>query len=92
MNIAHKLSAHNAQTARFKADQRLNHAGANTIPNLTNSIASPDGCEVCGNTVEIHGYDCLPCEMAYNADLPDDLLLAVKLAGVLVAHVRGAGA
>jgi hypothetical protein len=82
----------NAITPTLRAAHDANRAGANTIPNLTNSIASPDGCEVCGNTVEIHGYDCLPCEMAYNADQPNDLLLAVKLADVLVAHVRGAEA
>ncbi len=88
LNIAHKLSAHNAQTARFKADQRLTF----THLNSHGSVAGPDGCDVCGNTVVVRGYDCIACETAFNSDVADPAGFAVKLADVLVAHVRGARA
>src|SRR3546814_2254841 len=30
----------------------------------TSGIAGPDGCILCGNTIEVRGYDCWACECA----------------------------
>lgn len=46
-------------------------------------IAGPAGCDLCGNTVEVRGYDCWACESAYNAPVSDTTALAVKLAALL---------
>lgn len=48
-------------------------------------IAGPDGCVLCGNTVEVKGYDCWACESAFNAPVDDTTALAVKLAEALEA-------
>lgn len=59
---------------------------------LPTGIASPDGCNVCGNTIEVRGYDCWACECAYNTDVRDTAALAAMLAHALemrVAHEGG---
>jgi hypothetical protein len=50
---------------------------------LPTGIASPDGCNVCGNTVEVRGYDCWACECAYNTDVRDTAALAAAIGRVL---------
>lgn len=49
------------------------------------SVASPEGCEVCGNTVEVRGYDCIACETAFNIDTQDTVALATRIAKALVS-------
>lgn len=39
-------------------------------------IANPDGCEVCGNVIEVRGYDCWACESAHNAPVRNTVDLA----------------
>ena len=59
---------------------------------LPTGIASPDGCNVCGNVIEVHGYDCWACECAENAPVRDTAALAAMLAHALemrVAHEGG---
>lgn len=59
---------------------------------LPTGIASPDGCNVCGNTIEVRGYDCWACESAFNAPVRDTAALAAMLAHALemrVAHEGG---
>lgn len=56
-------------------------------------IASPDGCDICGNTIQVRGYDCWACESAYDAPVCDTAALAAMLAHALemrVAHEGGA--
>ncbi len=50
---------------------------------ILSGIAGPDGCTLCGNTVEVRGYDCWACESAFNAPVTNTTALAVKLADVL---------
>jgi hypothetical protein len=47
------------------------------------SVAGPDGCAVCGNTVEVRGYDCWACESAFDAPVRDTSALAAMLAHAL---------
>jgi hypothetical protein len=59
---------------------------------LPTGIASPDGCNVCGNIIEVRGYDCWACESAFNAPVRDTAALAAMLAHALemrVAHEGG---
>lgn len=42
-------------------------------------IANPDGCNVCGNIIEVRGYDCWACECAYNTDVRDTAALAAAI-------------
>ena len=60
---------------------------------LPTGIASPDGCILCGNTIEVRGYDCWARECAFNAPVRDTAALAAMLAHALemrVAHEGGA--
>lgn len=56
--------------------------------NSHQSIAGPDGCDVCGNTVIVKGRDCITCELSYDAGVADPDLLAEALARVLVRYVE----
>lgn len=59
---------------------------------LPTGIASPDGCILCGNIIEVRGYDCWACEVAYDAPVRDTAALAAMLAHALemrVAHEGG---
>lgn len=56
-------------------------------------IADPDGCNVCGNTIEVRGYDCWACESAFNAPVRDTAALAAAISRALELHMdreRGA--
>jgi len=56
---------------------------------LPTGIAGPDGCNDCGNTIVIRGYDCWACESAFDAPLDDTTGLAVKLADALADVLSG---
>ena len=56
---------------------------------LPTGIASPDGCTLCGNTIEVRGYDCWACECAYDAPVDDTTALAAKLADALADILSG---
>lgn len=56
---------------------------------LPTGIASPDGCNECGNTIEVRGYDCWACESAFNAPVDDTTALAAKLADALADILSG---
>lgn len=49
----------------------------------TASRAGPRGCDVCGNTVVVRGYDCWACETAYNTDVRDTGALASAIGRAL---------
>lgn len=59
---------------------------------LPTGIASPDGCILCGNTIEVRGYDCWACESAYNAPVADTSGLAETLAVALAKQIASEGA
>ena len=46
-------------------------------------IAGPDGCILCGNTIEVRGYDCWACESAYDAPVRDTAALAAAIGRAL---------
>jgi hypothetical protein len=50
---------------------------------LPAGIASPDGCNVCGNIIEVRGYDCWACESAYDAPVRDTAALAAAIGRAL---------
>lgn len=63
------------------------HARAATFHHAA-VVASDHDCPVCGNSIEVLGYDCIVCETVYN--LPDHLLNAdtsTKLAAAIMRSV-----
>jgi len=54
---------------------------------LPHGIAGPHGCEDCGNTVVIRGYDCWACETAFDAPVRDTAALAANMARALVIQM-----
>lgn len=50
-------------------------------------IAGPDGCNVCGSTVYVKGYDCFPCEVAFDAPVRNTGDLAAAIGRVLELQI-----
>ncbi len=73
------LTTHNAATRAFKADQLASLSKGVAL----SGIAGPDGCILCGNTIEVRGYDCWACECAYNTDVRDTTALAAAIGRAL---------
>lgn len=46
-------------------------------------IAKPSGCDRCGNTVVIRGYDCWACESAHGAPVRNTVDLASAIGRAL---------
>lgn len=46
-------------------------------------IAKPSGCDRCGNTVEVRGYDCWACESAHDAPVRNTADLASAIGRAL---------
>lgn len=46
-------------------------------------VAKPSGCDRCGNTVVIRGYDCWACETAFDTDVRDTAALASAIGRAL---------
>lgn len=61
------------------------------LKTLPTGIANPDGCEVCGNVIEVRGYDCWACEIAHDAPVNDTAALAVRLAMALSEQIVAEG-
>lgn len=64
------------------------NAPARTLPT---GIASPDGCNECGNTIEVRGHDCWACESAFDAPVRDKAALAIRLADALAEQIVAEG-
>ena len=73
----------------FKANRAAIDAALLSKGVAHSGIAGPDGCVLCGNTVEVRGYDCWACESAFNAPLDDTTGLAVKMAEALADILSG---
>lgn len=71
----------NADRAAIKNALTFDHL------NRHGSLAGPDGCEVCGLTVEMTGWDCFACENAFNAEVRDTAGLAVRIARAVEAQM-----
>lgn len=61
-------------TAETRAAHDANRAAIRHA--MSCGIAKPSGCDRCGNTVVIRGYDCWACETAFDTDVRDTGALA----------------
>lgn len=68
-------------TPTLRAAHTANRAAIKNA--LPCGIAGPRGCDVCGNTVVVRGYDCWACETAFNTDVRDTGALASAIGRVL---------
>lgn len=71
----------NAITPSLRAAHTANRAAIKNA--LPCGIAGPRGCDVCGNTVVVRGYDCWACETAFNTDVRDTGALASAIGRAL---------
>lgn len=78
---AHQIAAeagapHNAPMIEAQLVRSFNANRAAIKNALPCGIAGPRGCDVCGNTVEVRGYDCWACETAFDAPVRNTADLA----------------
>ena len=71
----------NAISPTLRAAHDANRAAIR--PAMDFGVAKPSGCDVCGNTVVVRGYDCWACETAYNTDVRDTGALASAIGRAL---------
>lgn len=64
----------NAISPSLRAAHTANRAAIKNA--LPCGIAGPRGCDVCGNTVVVRGYDCWACESAHDAPVRNTADLA----------------